>query len=132
MTVFFNLENLEAESFNDYTKFIKLLHDHSLGRLPKLTTKRTLHGKSYILNPTPLFERTNVDILYKIQYIKLAARRDYVLYKLYKFARLDLSFFPDINVHLLTTNPLLKIDHNQIQFLYEERKKENGTIIHKH
>ena len=132
MTTFFDLGNLEAESCNNYTKFVNLLHDHSRGKLPKLTTKRTLHGKSFLLNPKSLFTRNNIDILYKIQYIKLAARRDYAMYKLYKFARLDLTFFPDIDIDALKTNPLLKIDNNQIQFLYEEEGNKNGTIIRKH
>lgn len=123
MTIFFDLDNLEAESCNNPTKFITLLYNHYKGRLPKLTTKRKLHGKSFILNPEPLFSRSNIDILYIIQYIKLAARRDYALYKLYNFAGLDLSYFPDIDIDKLRTNPLLTIDHNQIHFLYEEKRK---------
>lgn len=133
MTLFFDLNNLEAESCNNYTKFITLLHNHYQGRLPKSTTKRTLHGKSFLLNPEPLFARSTVDILYKIQYIKLAARRDYAMYKLYNFAGLDLSYFPDIDIDKLRTNPLLLIDNNTIQFLYEGKgNKQNGTIIRKH
>ena len=123
MTTFFDLTNLEAEAGDNYSKFILLLQNHVLGRLPKPTQKRTLHGKSFLLNPKPLFANSNVDILYKIQYIKLAARRDYALYKLYGYASLDLSYYPDIDTNKLRTNPLLSINNNQIKFLYEEGKK---------
>lgn len=125
MTLFFSLENLERESKGNYRKFVELLYEHWSGKLPRPTAKLTLKGTSFILNPEPLFKSDkNVDILYKIQYIKLAAKRDYALYKLYGCRTLDLSYFPDIDVELLKTNPLLKIVNNQLHFLYEDLRRK--------
>jgi hypothetical protein len=121
MILFFNLDNLELEATGNPNKFMQLLNDHRLKKLPKLTVKRKLTGKSFIIHPEPLFEINNVDILYKIQYIKLAARRDYAHYKLYNSRVLDISFFPDLNIAALRSNPLLKITNKHIQFLYEEK-----------
>lgn len=120
MTVFFNITNLRAEACNNYNKFLELFNTHCKKRLHKKQLKKTLHGLSYILNPWPLFEKNSIDILYKIQYIELAALRDYSMYKLYRSTTLDLSYFPDLDINKITTNPLLKIQQNQIHFLYEE------------
>ncbi len=125
MTLFFNLETLEAQCKGDYGKFITYLHLHLQRRLFK---PFNLHGLSFLLNPEPLFRKDNkVDILYKIQYIKLAARRDYGLYKLYGQKTLDLSYFPDINISAIRTNPLISIKNNQIFFLYEEASTKKGN-----
>ncbi len=132
MTLFFSLENLEKESNDDINKFMLVLETFYRKRLPSKrkkipAIKLNLAGFSYILNPEPLFgkETKNIDIAYKIQYVKLAARRDYGLYKHYKVKTLPLSYFPDINMQAIRTNPLLKITQTEIFFLYEEMKKEN-------
>jgi hypothetical protein len=78
-------------------------------------------GNSFLINPEPLFKiKKSVDILYIIQYIKLAAKRDYSLYKYYGVKSLQLSYFPDINLEVIKTNPLLKITPTEIFFAYEE------------
>lgn len=125
MTLFFNLERLEKESKCDINKFMKILYLHHKGRLFK---PYKLTGTSYLLNPDPLFlNSSKVDILYIVQYIRLAARRDYFLYKTYNVATLDLSYYPDINMSAIRSNPLLKIQDNQIFFLYEEARKKKGN-----
>jgi hypothetical protein len=121
MTLFFSLENLERESKGNYVNFYTLLYNHYIKKLPKPTAKLSLKGASFILNPEPLFNgNKNVDILYKIQYIQLAARRDYAMYKLYGAKYLDLSYYPDINIHAIATNPLLTVVNNKIYFKFEE------------
>lgn len=121
MTVFFDITNLRTESCNSYNKFFELFKTHCRNKLHKKQLKKTLHGSSYILNPEPLFENKGIDILYKLQYIELAALRDYSMYKLYGRTTLELSYYPDLNVEKIKTNPLLKIQNNQIYFLYEEK-----------
>lgn len=123
MALFFNLELLEAESQCDPKAMILLLERHFGKKLiPKNHRERTsyknLSGHSFLLNADLLF-RDNADIAYKAQYIRLAGRRDYSLYKFYKVTYLDLSFFRDIDLDLIKHNPLLKIDSNKIYFKYE-------------
>lgn len=124
MALFFNLDTLEAQSCNDSVKFIGMLWYHYSRRLPsrysKIKPSRvSLSGHSFLLNPEPLFN-DNTDILYKVQYIKLAARRDWNLYKQYKYKSLQTSFFPDLNYDAIRSNPLLKITPTEITFKYEE------------
>lgn len=83
-----------------------------------------------MLNPEAFFRDKSTDILYKIQYLKLLAKRDYLLYKAYKYSALQLSYFPDINLKAIKHNPLLIITDKEIKFKYEELK--NGTSIRQH
>lgn len=83
-------------------------------------TEVDLKGSSYILNPEPLFKDKSTDILFKIQYIKLAGRRDYLLYKQYKYKRLDTSYFPDLIYDSIKYNPLLEVTPKEIIFKLEE------------
>ncbi len=130
MTLFFNLDNLEKESCNDPVKFIKIFEIFLYKKLPTRTAsiprlKLNLNGTSYLLNPTALTEaKKTVDIAYIVQYIKLAARRDYGLYKHHGIKSLQISYFPDLNMQAIRTNPLLKITQTEIFFLYEEKLKE--------
>ncbi|MFY8211572.1 MAG: hypothetical protein ACOVLB_02725 [Candidatus Nanopelagicus sp.] len=124
MAVFFNLELLEAESQCDPKLMLSMLERHFYKKLiPKNRREQSyknLSGHSFLLNVAPLFKDT-VDIAYKVQYIRLAGRRDYSLYKFYKATYLDLSFFKDIDLELIKHNPLLKIDSNKIYFKYESK-----------
>ena len=136
MTVFFNLEVLEAEAGSDMLKFVALLNYHATGSLAKhksvkyKPSSKNLTGYSFILASAPILNLKSVDIAYIIQYIKLAARRDYTLYKFNKYTALDISYFPDIRLDVIKNNPLLKVVDNQILFKFEE--SYNGTIIQKH
>jgi hypothetical protein len=126
MTLFFNLSNLEKEARSDNERFITLLRNFYYKKPPKnirLIPKSNLHGPSFLLNPEPLLDGSKVPIEYIVQYIKLAARRDYFLYKQFGVKTLDLSFFPDLNYTVIRYNPILKIKNNQIHFYYEEKKE---------
>jgi hypothetical protein len=93
--------------------------------LPKKSTSkfipiRNLVGSSFLLNPEQLFSDKTTDILYKSQYIQLAGRRDYTHYLLYDTKYLDLTYFKDVDILKIKTNPLLTIKENKIHFKYEE------------
>lgn len=118
MTIFFNIENIELEtSYNPY-KTLQLLENLTNNSIVSTKLKRLVTGTSFLLNPEPLFTG-NTDILHKIQYIKLAAKRDYAMYKLYNYRGLNLTYFPDINLKAIQNNKLLEIADNQINFAYE-------------
>lgn len=124
MAIFFNLQTLESQAGSDSNKFMALLEYHYSRRLPNKYSKYKpskipLTGNSYLLNPLDLFQDKSTDIIYKLQYVKLAARRDYSLYKLYKYKALQLSYYPDILYDAIKTNPLLTITQSEILFKYE-------------
>jgi len=125
MALFFNLKTLEQQSDGDIGKFMAMLEYHYSKRLPYKYSKYkpskiSLAGNCFILNPEPLFADKSIDVLFKIQYIKLAAKRDYNLYKQYNYRALQTSFYPDINFEPIKNNPLLKITKTEILFKYEE------------
>lgn len=132
MTLFFNLQTLETKTRNDPKKLVEALRLHYLGKTAPKNAKdlvkplSNIVGTSFLLNAKALFEDKTTDIVYKAQYIRLAGRRDYLLYKLYNYNYLDLSYFLDINVNTIQHNPLLTITENKIYFKYEELNK-NGT-----
>lgn len=131
MTLFFDLQTLETKTKNDSKKLVETLRLHYLKKIaPKnvkdLVKPLNLVGTSFLLNAKALFEDKTTDIIYKAQYIRLAGRRDHLLYKLYSYKHLDLSYFLDINVNTIKHNPLLTITENKIYFKYEELNK-NGT-----
>lgn len=127
MALFFNLETLEAQSCNNSAQFLSMLEFHYNKRLPanrftKLKpSKVSLAGNSFLLNPLDFFNDKNTDPSFRLQYVKLAARRDYNLYKQYGYKALQTSYFPDIKYDSIKYNPLLKITPTEISFKYEER-----------
>ena len=131
MGLFFNLGNLEKEAANDPIKFLAVLEYHYRGSIPSSAkskykpSKLPLKGYSFILNPEPIFNIHNIDINYLVQYIKLAGMRDWALYKTHKLITLDISFFPDLNLAKIKSNPILNVLNKQILFKYEELY--NGT-----
>lgn len=132
MTLFFNLTTLENETCNDPAYLVIALQKFYNGqKFPKnikeqyKPIKALKAGTSFLLNPNSLFDDKSTDILFKAQYIRLAGRRDYQMYKQYKIASLDLSMYPDINSAAVRNNPLLKIANNQLYFIYEELKNGN-------
>ena len=126
MALFFNLENLEKEAGGNSSKFLALLEYHYTGSIPshKRSTfkpsKLSLRGTSYILNPGPLFNNQETDIDYIVQYIILCGRRDWGLYKFHGVKSLDLSYYPDLDLTKIKSNPLLKVVNKNIHFKYEE------------
>lgn len=129
--LFFNLKTLEEQSCNDTKKFIEMLYFHwSKDPLTKYKQKHqskvSLAGGSYLLNPAALFADKTTDPLYKVQYIKLAGMRDYLLWKQYGFSGLQRSYYPDLAIDNISHNPLLKITKTEVQFKYEQ-KEYNGS-----
>lgn len=126
MALFFNLQNLELEAQSNPEKLVALLTHHYEGKtLPSRNqkykpSKRSLKGNSFILNPGPILYNRDLDSAYLSQYIKLAGRRDLSMFKLYKVISLDTSFYPELNLQSIKTNPLLNISNNLIQFKFEE------------
>lgn len=123
MALFFNLDLLETETNCDPKLMLSMLERHFSKKLiPKNNrdkiTCANLAGHSFLLNAQPLFSET-CDIAHKAQYIRLAGRRDYSLYKLYRVVYLDLSYFKDIDLDALKHNPLLTITDNKIYFKHE-------------
>lgn len=122
MTLFFDINKLEKEADGNDLKFMQILEDHYIVRtkhtLPKLKYK-PINGKSWLLNPQPLFNKHIADIAYIVQYVKLAGRRDYLLYKLYNQISLDRSYYPTLNIDNISRNPLLFITQTHVHFKYE-------------
>lgn len=129
--MFFNLDLLEKEAGDKPEKFLKLLELAYSGKPAKsrtisyVTIKNIAKGFSWLLNPSPIFT-SEVDLRYRVQYVKLAARRDYTQYKLYGYKALDSSYFPELNLDSIKHNPLLKIAGKHILFKFEE---QYGTSI---
>jgi hypothetical protein len=126
MALFFNLLVLEEETNNDPQYLVEALKLYYKGvTLPKNAytkykpIKKSLRGGSFLLNPKSFFEDKTTDIIYRAQYLRLAGRRDFSFYKFYGYKYLDLSYYSDINLDLIKSNPLIKIDKKQIQFKYE-------------
>lgn len=126
MTLFFDLHNLETLCKGDDSKFLFYLRNFYNKSVPKqLKDKPTLNlaGRSFLLNPKPILKaRPITDVVFIVQYIKLAGKRDYTFYKHYGDATLPLSYYPDLNYNLIKHNPLLKVDSNKLLFYYEENK----------
>jgi hypothetical protein len=127
MILFFNLDLLETKTANnpDYMcvalfklyKGIKV-PTHSRNKYPPIPLLGV--GSGFLLNPEDFFNDYSTDVIYKAQYIKLAGRRDFTLYRTLGIKYLDLSYYPDILLDNIRTNPLLKIANNTIKFKYEE------------
>jgi hypothetical protein len=127
MALFFDINKLEEQSGNDTKLFLNMLYFHWNKAIPLnksnkfLRSKVSLIGNSYLLNPQDLFSDQFTDELFKVQYIKLAGRRDYSLYRMHKYCRLPTSYFPDLIYDSIKHNPLLEITQKEILFKYEER-----------
>jgi hypothetical protein len=127
MTLFFNLGLLESETQCDSVKLFETLRLHFIRKsIPKNQNSKikpifNLKGNSFLINPAYLFTDTSTDIVHKAQYIRLAGRRNYAIYKHYGYTYLDLSFYSDIDLNAIKPNPLLKITENKIHFKYEEK-----------
>lgn len=125
-TLFFNLHILEEDTLCDPIYLVTALHKFYKGqRLPKniretykpLTRLRA--GNSFLLNPAEFFDDKGSDPLHKAQYIRLAGRRDYQLFKQYGIKSLDLTLYPDLDFAAIRSNPLLTIANKQLNFKYE-------------
>lgn len=105
---------------------LRMWQTKSIPKSSKRGIKPTnLAGSSYLLNFDDLYSHVS-DSLWKGQYIRLAARRDYGMYKLYNDTSLDLSYFPDIKFNAIKHNPLLRLVGNKLYFKFEEN---NGNLF---
>lgn len=120
MTLFFNWEKLDQETKGDPVKTVAILRAFNAKKLLKAGLRDKLKGKSFLLHPSDILNDVTTDILYIYQYLVLAAKRDYSLYKLYGVKSLPLAYYPDINLGSIRNNPLLEVTNNEIQFKYEE------------
>lgn len=132
MTLFFNILVLEQETSCEPNYMLQALKFHWQKRTiakHKYSVykpiKKSLAGSSFLLNPTDFFKDKTTDIHYLAQYLRLCGRRDYSIYKSHRIKYLDLSFFNDLNLPALESNPLLEITNNQIKFKYEELTNGN-------
>ncbi len=128
MTLFFDLHILETETKGNPDYLVQALYYFYKGIfIPKnlyvkykpLKTMRK--GTSFLLKPELLFSDKTTDNIYKAQYIKLAGRRDFISFKTNNDRSLHLSFYPDINLSAIKTNPLIAIVKNKIYFKFEEQ-----------
>ena len=125
---FFNLQELERKSSNseEFLKILKCTKNKNPFKT-KYNIPSILKGDSYLLDLNSVLDDRITDPLYKTQYIKLAALRNFLYYKFHKDATLDIGLYPDINLKNILKNPLLAIDKYKLKFKYEELK--NGKIF---
>lgn len=133
MIFFFNLSILESRTNLNPEYLVEALKKAWQGRtLPKNIKEKykpipqVIPGTSFLVNPKALFLDSTTQIVHKAQYIRLAGRRDYLMYKLKLQTFLDLTLYPDLNLETITHNPLIKLAKNNLYFKYEEN---NGTLI---
>jgi len=98
---------------------VKLLQDYYNQKKKNKYIKYNFSGKSFLLNPERLFKDSANDI-YKTQYIILAAKRDFFMYRTYGVTSLELSYYPDLILDKIRTNTLLTITKTEIKFKFEE------------
>lgn len=114
-TFFFDLIKLEKLAKNDLYRFMEIME----AEYNTILALSKIRGKSFLLKPEQLF-KAKIDIVYKVQYTRLAAKRDYFLYKQYGFNGLDLSLYPDLHTNNIKYNPLLEISNNKLTFKLED------------
>lgn len=127
MILFFDLHTLESETKNDANYLVQALYYFYKGIFipPNLYAKykpiqKLRKGSSFLLKPDELFSDKSTDNVLKAQYIKLAGRRDFISYKTNNDRSLHLSFYPDINLQAIKTNPLITIIKNRVHFKFED------------
>lgn len=128
MALFFNLDLLESESDQNDNKFLALLRYHYdnttvVPRYEKYKPlTKSLKGNSFLINPRPVLYNTDRLPSDLVNYIRLAGRRDLLLYRNYNILYLDKNLYPELNLEAIKNNPLITISNNQIKFKYEESK----------
>ena len=123
-TLFFNLNLVEELDYVDALLALKMYYYKTLpkNKRSKLVNLRIsrMFGSSFLINPEPILNDKSTDPIYLIQYLRLAGRRNYMMYTQYNIKYLDLSFYPDINISRIKHNPLLKLANDKIYFKHEE------------
>lgn len=123
--IFFNLQLLLAKAKTD-KQIVEAVYNMFIGKTIRknqadnsLIIPSLKYGNSFLLKPDKLFNR-NLSDVYVSQYIQLAGRRSYSLYKGYGMRYLDLITYPDIILRNIKHNYLLNIVDDKIYFKYEE------------
>lgn len=123
--IFFNLNLLLNKAKTDQ-QIVEALYNSYIGKtIPKNLSDRSLiinglkRGNSFLIDPESLF-KSNATNTHISQYIKLAGRRSYSIYKEYGIKYLDISLYPDLNTNNIKHNYLLNILNNKLYFKYEE------------
>lgn len=112
--LFFNHDALAKESLCRPLHYIKLFENLVLTGKPAKFV-----GKSFILNPRAVLLARALDD-YKMQYIYLCSLRAYSHYKQFNERGLDLTYYPDLNISLITRNPLVYFENNTLKLKFEE------------
>lgn len=119
--MFFNLEILTKHCNGNTSKMLEMLENYYYGRVPRNTkelsafSKTSLSGTTWLPDPKAFFSST-VDIRYKRQYLILRSKQNIFILNEYGLDILDLSFYPDIDIKTISSNPLIQIDKNIINF----------------
>lgn len=123
--IFFNLQLLLDKAKTD-KQIVEALHNMFIGKIIRknqadnsLILPGLKYGKSFLLKPIKLFDKRLSDV-YVSQYIQLAGRRSYSLYRDYGLSYLDLTIYPDLIMKNIKNNYLLNIVDDKIYFKYEE------------
>lgn len=125
--VIFNYDELQKASAKLKIPSLDILIYCKSGKVPKnkrskflyVDKVKILQGHSFLLNEYEL-TKTGRPQEYIDQYLFLAAKRSYSMYKMYKYKRLPLSLYPDLNKEAIKYNPLLKCTSSELVFLPEE------------
>lgn len=96
------------------------------GKIPKnnrskylqVQKHKVMFGPSFLVNEGVLSNNSIQE--YLDQYILLAARRSFSMYKLCGYTRLALDMYPDLNKRAIKYNPLLKLTDTELVFLPDE------------
>lgn len=123
MLLKFNLELLEKRTKQSWD-LLDIFRDYYKGNWIILNnnkiTSEMFKGPNFLLKASRLLADIQTDRLFIIQYIKLAARRNWHFYKDLGHKFLDLSYYPDLNLNAIKYNPLLIINDEKLYFKYEE------------
>lgn len=127
MILFFNYSKLHEQAKANPNRLLALLHQLYYKKIPKSSKDPTrahgiekIKGDNFILNPEPILVKNNTDVIYLAQYIALCSMRNYTDFKLSREKAVILSYYPDLLVHKIRSNPLVEITQTHIKLKYEE------------
>lgn len=110
MTVFYSIPKLFKLSDNKIEKILQIFKEN----------KSNIRGDSFLLKPEKLLNSISTS-QQKVEYIYLAAYRNYADYVLLGIDYLDMSYIPDIDITKINRlNPLISIENNKIKFNKEK------------
>ena len=123
--LFFDIQKLEKLADGNDLKFVFLLYkwwkykDLVFRKGDKFRLTEPLAGNTgWLIHPEKLFTQAD-DVIFMVQYIRLAAKRDLLMFNHYGVTTLPTSYYTDLNIEQLKHNPLLTITDTEIKFKYE-------------